>query len=305
MYKFTLIFLTILFSIITAQEITVLNENKINLEGKFAHASFSPDSKLLFFSSESYIGLWSYDFSSEKLGRISDNYGAGYDYAFAPNGTEVLFRADDFVSGKKFSSIVQYDFLSGERNVIAANLRNITPPAPLESGKLLFFENSQLREEGNAVNKTNNDIALLMQGYDMVLVANGKQTNLKPLGQNHYIWGSLSPAKDKILFTVPGKGTFISDIAGNILGEIGYANAPKWSPDGNFIVFMQDYDDGHKLLSSDIMVKSVDGSAEYRITNTNDRIELYPSWSPDGKHIVYNTTEGEIFVSEIKISQGE
>ena len=64
---------------------------------------------------------------------------------------------------------------------------------------------------------------------------------------------------------------------------------------------MVDKDDGYRVTSSDIYVVSADGKNKFAITNTSDISEMYPSWSQSGKELVFNSTEGEIFIAELNI----
>ena len=64
---------------------------------------------------------------------------------------------------------------------------------------------------------------------------------------------------------------------------------------------MNDKDDGSKFLSSDIFVVSADGVNRIQLTNTSDKIEMYPEWSPKSDKIVFNTDAGEIYLMNIAI----
>lgn len=300
MYKFSLLFFLTIVSFAFAQEIKVASETKTDIDGNYSHAIFSPDSKEIYFTTDSYIGLWKYNTDSKKVTRISDEMGAGYEFAFDKTGHKLYYRADQFIQGRRISKVVENNLLTGQKNIIESNLRNVTPPVVLNSGKSVYFVNNTLREAGNAIESTKNDIAVISRGYDMFLFNNGVTSQLKPLGDKHYIWVSLSPDQQKILFTVPGESTYISDLEGNVISELGYANAPKWSNDSEYVVFMRDYDDGHVVTDSDLFIAKADGTMEINITNSADRIELYPSWSPDGNKIAFNTSEGTIHYLSIE-----
>ena len=56
----------------------------------------------------------------------------------------------------------------------------------------------------------------------------------------------------------------------------------NWSPQGNDIVFTRSNAEGR-----DVYVAHADGSAVRRLTNTPDRFEFAPAWSPGGERIAF------------------
>ena len=74
-------------------------------------------------------------------------------------------------------------------------------------------------------------------------------------------------------------------------------NKPIWSPDGQWAAFDTRYsysDDG-----SSIFIAKANGSQAQRVSYHKDR-DYYPSWSPDGTHIVYESynTEHSQYIEE-------
>jgi TolB protein len=66
---------------------------------------------------------------------------------------------------------------------------------------------------------------------------------------------------------------------------------PRWSADGQQLVFVSDRDGvscpGAAGICSDIFSMKVDGSSQTNLTKTAALDEYWPSWSPDGKRLLY------------------
>jgi Tol biopolymer transport system component len=119
---------------------------------------------------------------------------------------------------------------------------------------------------------------------------------MRPAGEEKfYIWPSVSPNNDKLCF-VDINDLFVSDLNGNIEFKIKEARAPKWSPDGKWIAFMRDSDDGHVFTSSEIYLLRVADQEVFQLTNSEDRIEMFPSWSPDGTQIICEDAANDEFI---------
>jgi len=93
-------------------------------------------------------------------------------------------------------------------------------------------------------------------------------------------------------------------LAGNILVDLGKkCHAPKFSPDGKWVVYMRDFDNGSNYTDSEIWVVSSDGQNRIQLTDTKNVIEMYPEWSADGKNIVCAGLNGKILVYELEYSK--
>ncbi len=79
---------------------------------------------------------------------------------------------------------------------------------------------------------------------------------------------------------------------------------PSWSPDGKRIAFLS-MRDGHfigGIPTSEIYVMDADGKNQLRLTN-NPNGDWSPSWSPDGKRIVFSSRREGHFIGEAGITE--
>lgn len=91
------------------------------------------------------------------------------------------------------------------------------------------------------------------------------------------------------------------NVDGSGLTDLGKGNRPKWSPDSKRIVYVITEDNGYEITSSDIYLINADGSGKVNLTNSDTIIEMTPSFSPDGKSILFeNYLEGSIYLMSIE-----
>jgi len=135
-------------------------------------------------------------------------------------------------------------------------------------------------------------IELMKPGAEWLAIA--------PAGDHFYIWVSLSPDGERILFTASGKGSYISDLEGRIITELGYLNAPGWMND-DWVLGMNDQDNGHQIESSDIISIHVPTGIRKNLTEGSDEIALHPKSSTAANRIAFHNLNGEAFTMRIKI----
>ena len=119
------------------------------------------------------------------------------------------------------------------------------------------------------------------------------------------------PEGKRIVFTSGRDGNgeiYVMDADGknprNLTQNATHEADPSWSPDGKRIVFTS-IRDGHVdakwgLPTSEIYVMDADGKNQRRLTN-NPHDDYSPSWSPDGRRIVFTSRRdgnGEIYVMD-------
>lgn len=73
-------------------------------------------------------------------------------------------------------------------------------------------------------------------------------------------------------------------------------DSPAWSPDHRWIAFVRPDYTRNPTAASDIWLIRPDGSGEHQLTYTYPAQIAFPSWSPDGKRIVFDRIGAGIWV---------
>lgn len=291
-----------------SQQVTVSEVIPVTkkIDGQYYFPRFSPDDQKIFFSSANYIGLWYVEQNTGKITPFVSEQGAGYEFAFTQDGKSVVYRVNEYSEkGIRIAQkIVKKNFETNEQQIIETG-RHLSAPKVLVNNDIAFTkeDNMVVKQAAAGLRKSvQPNPVVYIENTKLILYSGGVKKSLSPLGNDaHYIWPSLSPDNNKILFSVPGKGSFISDLNGKVLVELGTARYPRWSPDGKWISYMIDEDDGHVITGSEIFVVSADGKRRFQLTKTDERIEMYPEWANTSTSLVYHSDEGEIFVMKLKI----
>lgn len=302
-----LVFLLILTNLSMAQRVQVSALEKVTAleEGKFFHPKFMPDGNNLIFTTSNYLGLFKKNLMKAGIEELTLLPGAGYEPLISGDGEYIYYHANKYMNGRKYSSMLRQNINTKESISIEDYSRHNLLPTGFSGERMIYQKNAELialdmsnQKLSKAVTSDTEPMVTIENGT-LIIHQMGQKKILKPLGDGHYIWPSLSPDKRRLLFTKSGDGTYISDLNGKIEVSLGYANAPKWSPDGQWISYMDDKDDGHQYLSSDIYLTSTDGKNRFRLTE-GESINMFPSWSPDGSQIAFHTNQGEIYLIHLK-----
>jgi hypothetical protein len=304
MKKVLLILFITVISVI-AQNVTVVEDVAVTdkKDGRFYFPTISADGKYLLFSTDGYKGLWCKNLSSGKVIKISDAAGSGYEPGFSSINNEILFREDKFIKGKRFSSLLSYDLSSRKSVVLEEGIRDLKLCRDNSNTFKNYVKETEVHStmKQKMLQKTStSERVVFIHDTKIVFSENNSNNIFQPLGEGNYIWPSLSPDNTKVLFTFAGKGTYVSNLNGTILNKIGYANYPSWSPDGNWILFMKDIDNGENIISSDVYIANLNTGKYFNLTLKKDEISMYPKWGNANTEIYYNTDSGQIRKIKLK-----
>lgn len=278
-------------------QLKIVKAEKIPLDNsrQWTHPKFSLDGKRIYFTTSDWNGIWEFSLASKASKQITADPQSGSAFEVSPDGSRIAYRRT--VYNKKGQTrkqeIVVKSLLTGAVSVVASG-SDVSQP--------IFSQNSvvystQGKTKNLSPSKSVSEIRILgIENTKIALNRNGKKELLDPFGNGSYIWPSLSPDKKKIVVYEMDRGAIICDLDGRILTRLGKRNAPSWTRSGKSLVYMNDKDDGHQILSSELYAISLDGRINIQLTFTDKVIELHPQCSPTESKIVCSSYDGELFV---------
>jgi Tol biopolymer transport system component len=301
--KKLLVLFALLGQIAFAQQIDVVNIKvlKGTESGGFYHPSFSPNGSYLLTTAENYAGLNQHSFATNEVKKLTVDAGAGYDVQVSADENTILFKKTEFQNNLRYTSLQQYNLKEKKATqVVKATREKITPA--FAQNQVAYVKGSTLLRSGAAA--TGQILPFInIEDQKMVLYAGAKKTVLTPNGADaSYFWASVSPDQKHIVYKIARGGTYVCTIDGKKPVALGKLNAPKWL-NNQWVIGMDDKDDGDFIVSSDIVAATIDGKVRQLLPTPQTPVAMYPAASADGKHIAFNSNEGKVYIVDINIQK--
>ncbi len=276
-------------------QLRITKIEKLPLQGghDWSAPRFSRDGARIYFTQADYTGIWEYTRATRSVRTITMDPKSGYGFALSDDNKSIAYRR--LVPGqtrRRNFEIVTRDLTTG---VSAVQARGTGLSVPAFAHSTLVYSSG--KQTKNLSKASGSSVTVLgIENTKIALLRNGKKILLDPLGNGSYIWPSLSPDSTRLVAYEMDRGAFICDLNGHVLARLGRRDAPAWTRDGKWIVYMNDKDDGDQLRSSDLRAVSTDGKQTADLTRTPDVTEMYPDCSPTDDQIVCASAEGDLYV---------
>ncbi|MDO8494481.1 MAG: Tol-Pal system beta propeller repeat protein TolB [Deltaproteobacteria bacterium] len=214
------------------------------------------------------IFLADYDGANTKM--ITDPKTVSFSPKFSPDGRGIIYTS--YLSGRPEIYITD---LAGNQTRLTRNGQSNITPAFSPDGRKIAFTSTV---EGDP------DLWLMnVSGIMIGKLAPHLGTDIAP---------AFSPNGAEMVFASERSGDlhlFKMNADGSAMKRLTFVgkfnDSPAWSPDGSRIAFC-----GRDRGEFDIFTMNADGSFIQRITPLGDGSNTHPSWSPDGRYLVFDTT---------------
>ncbi len=276
--------------IATVESVTPLLKG---VESEMYNPVLSADGSRLLFSNCNYAGLRMYDFNDNVVTKVSTEARAGFDATFSPDGNEIYFVTQTRDGNRNLRQVKKYNIASRETIELTRQGRVVGRPVATTKGFATTID-------GQLVATDNKTTRVRTEGTQLFVSKNGVEKAYTPIeGSVGYIWASLSPDANKVMFFAAGFGIVITDLNGKVLSTPGNYEAPVWYGN-NHIVAMNATNDGHNYRSSQIVLLSTDGSQKQELTKP-ESMTMNPTASIAAGKIVYATIDGRLYQMNIKL----
>ena len=262
-------------------------------------AGISPQGDYVLVTNATNDGLSKYDMKTGATTVVTDARGAGRDVKIAADGQSVVYRELTFKNHLRDTEVKQANLATGEKKQLVKPSRNIEGVAIDNAAAVVVNKGKASAKALGATKAKAAAPVLSIKNRQLMITDNGKTRTFSPNGQQFsYIWPSLSPDGNKVLYYVCGRGAYVADLKGHIIAELGQIRAPKWYND-EIVVGMNDKDNGEVVTSSSIVAATLYG---VRQTLTDSSvIAMYPY--TNGEKIAFSTANGEAYVININLKK--
>ncbi|MBN2053635.1 PD40 domain-containing protein [bacterium] len=252
-------------------------------------AGFDPGGERIVASGLHFRGLYILDMDGTTR-CLTDRPMAGFGYCWLPSGAGIVYRTWD---GR--DAVCEKVSLSGA----VATVGPLPPGAlPCRQGETVFLPSGSAPAIVHGAAAPEALVFATAVDDRIVLNRGPRATIIAPEGDRYFL-PVVSPTSSHVVFQGLISGIWIHDINRQATINIGPGHNPAWSPDGRYLYFDRQQDDGERVLAADLWRVRCDGSDSCQLTFTEDRLEMRPSVSPAGDRLLFDC-DGVIWTARLE-----
>jgi Tol biopolymer transport system component len=290
-----------------AQEVRVTGEPIYvigSADAPFFRPIWSPSGDRIASTGSNFAGIYTLRPDGSELSQLSAEDGAGFSAQWSPDGSALLARVSRVEGVRRYHAVKVFHPETGSEQQLT-EYRASMPVLPRWSSDgvhvlLPGADRAEVLDASGIVGEREMDGAapVVFDQNQAIAVASADvptARRVRSFPEGNVLRLSHSADGQRVVFEIMGGNLFVMNADGSELVDLGPGEAGRFSPDGQWVVFMRTTDDGHAITGSDLYAARADGTETLRLTDTPDRIEMHPDWSPDGRFIAFDD-RGSIFL---------
>lgn len=291
----------------------LVNVKKLtNTAQRYENPRWSPDGTRISYTDEGYDGLYVINPNGTQAKKLSADAGVGYMHQWSADSREILVRdtrwmqsADGIerfhaawslsIDGKKVRLTEDATYLqpatwlysaAGEKTIHVRGAAKVNATLPrLQSSSALKLANSA------------SSVGFICDCEQLIMV-NG-QGHERVLNVGPSFCPALSPNGKMVAFN-ENDDIYLINVDGSGKRLLARGFNATWVNNSQ-IVYELTADNGHEYTAGELYIINADGSEKKALTATDNRIEMNPCVSPDGKKLVFtNNIDGQLYTADIK-----
>lgn len=264
---------------------------------------WSPVDKSLIVTGPGYQGLWRVAEDGSVM-ELTDERAAGFGIAWSPDGSHVVSRIARYENQRRLNAVAAFNVETTEQIALTSYAPGIPgQPRWLADSLLVLARPGQpvvLDLDGNLIDVDLQQDVVIAEGARIISSTRGSEDEIMRSESGRDLLNLTSTADGTMIaFEEMGGNLFMARADGSGMVDLGQGYRPRWSPDGEWLLYMVTEDDGHNFTSSELFAARASDGKVVQLTSTPDVLEMNPDWSFDGRSIAYDNDQGDIYVVSI------
>ena len=286
-----------------AQTNMSVNWAKVKLDQSYLRSEWIPNQSELFLSNDNHSVCDIFNVINDELISIPLLEINAFGAKWSPDGNQLLILQIKYQNKRRLNSLIIVD-RNGNfvKTIVGYTTKKITPIGWSSMNSAHYLLNKKLHS--HSIKES-----MIEWSYPVIYAIGNKlfkKENVSPAillreFSSNLLNITTSYTSSLVAFEEYGGHLWVTDPSTGLIKEIGPGNAPSISPNGDFILFMMLEDDGYELTKGDIYYWNRKTDLITQLSFTDDRIEMNPSISADGKFISATTyPDGQLLIGTIR-----
>ncbi len=219
-----------------------------------------------------------------------------YNLRLTADGQNVVFAAPEYRSNHlRYVSLKSANLATKSVRTLVKASRRLNSGVGIEGNSVTAVENGKARVQSlDGTKAVRSAVASINYGH-LDITVNGKTRSIDPQGRGSYIWPSISPDGQKVVYWLVGRGCFVCNLDGTGVQRVGELRAAVWAGNDRLVGMDEVEGTAQQVTASSLRLYDLASGVSQTITNDTVKAQ-FPSASADGSRIAFTTPEGELYI---------